>query len=356
MAKTRGNGSGSISPHKDGWRLRWVMPDGSRRSKVVGRMSRTSAERLLNEIVVDVARGDYQETPSRRVRFDAFAKEYLDYREPQISLGTYRNNLSYLNRPLASFSKLYMDQINQRTVDLWWSRQAAHPVNRRNAYFALRKMFKVAVKWGYVSAIPFEIENAGKDVSVPRPDWTMDDFDLVLTEVDPFYVSPLEVMFSAHLRLGELVALNGADYRDGAVNVSKQRTEQGLTTDTKTGQHATTKLMGRGVQATEARPRVIGTAPLFAGVKAARMPRKSLQDAWNKACEGAGLVNFHVHDIRHIGLSLVAESGAAEKVVQQRARHASSTSTKRYIHTSKRQHEEAVVKLDQLVNRLRKSS
>ncbi|MFT4281298.1 tyrosine-type recombinase/integrase [Microbacterium sp.] len=59
MAKQRGNGSVSISPYKDGWRLKWKMPDGSRKSKVIGKMSETAALRQLNEIIIDVARGDY---------------------------------------------------------------------------------------------------------------------------------------------------------------------------------------------------------------------------------------------------------------------------------------------------------
>jgi len=55
---------------------------------------------------------------------------------------------------------------------------------------------------------------------------------------------------------------------------------------------------------------------------------------------------FHIHDIRHIDLSLIAETGQDRKVIQQRARHASATSTDRYIHTTKRQHEKAVEDVD----------
>ncbi|WP_441004768.1 tyrosine-type recombinase/integrase [Microbacterium sp. CFBP 8794] len=86
------------------------------------------------------------------------------------------------------------------------------------------------------------------------------------------------------------------------------------------------------------------------------MPRNSLRDAWKEAVVVAGLENFRVHDLRHVGLSLVAEAGASEKVVQQRAGHASATSTRRYMHTNARQHAEAVEKVDALVARLTQGS
>lgn len=82
------------------------------------------------------------------------------------------------------------------------------------------------------------------------------------------------------------------------------------------------------------------------------MPRRSLQDTWNNAVIAAGLENFHAHDIRHIGLSLVAEDGASERVVQERAGHASATSTRRYLHSNERMHADAVEKVDALVSKL----
>lgn len=256
VAKQRGNGSGSISPYKEGWRLKWMMPDGSRKSKVIGKMSETAATKQLNEIIIDVARGDFQEAPTRRVRFDAFAKEYLAAREPLVAVGTYKNWQSLLRGPLKSFENLALDQLTQKTIDIWWSRQSKHPVNRRNAWFLLRKMMQMAVRWGYLSSWTVVMDNAGKDASTPRPDFTVADFDAVLAQLPEFYRAPVEVLFAGHLRLGELIALNGSDYRDGYVTVTKQKTSQGLTTGTKTDQVKTIKLLGRGVQALVARPRV----------------------------------------------------------------------------------------------------
>ena len=70
-----------------------------------------------------------------------------------------------------------------------------------------------------------------------------------------------------------------------------------------------------------------------------------------KAATEAGVHDFHLHDLRHVGLSLVVEE-AGLIVAQERAGHASATSTRRYLHTSERVHEEAVEKIDALMRRI----
>jgi integrase len=341
-------GDGSVTRHGGGFRLRWSQ-DGKRRSKVVKGMTERQARAHLREIQAGLI--PEPEPTTKRVRFDAFAAEYLAAREPLVAVGTYCNWVSLLRGPLKPFERLTLDQLDQRTVDLWWGRQGLHPVNRRNAWFLLRKLMRMAVRWGHLPSWNVVIDNAGRDVSTPRPDWTVADFDVVLAEVPDFYRAPIEVLFSGHLRLGELIALNGSDYRDGVVTVTKQRTAQGLTTGTKTDQVKSIKLLDRGVQALAARPGVIGSAPLFAGERAERITRQAIQKSWTKACAAAGRENFHLHDLRHVSLSLVAEV-APLKVVQQRAGHASPTSTQRYMHADKRQHAEAVEKVDELLRRI----
>ena len=344
----KANGEGSVTRHGDGWRLRWTAPDGTRKTKVIPKMSEKAARAQLREFQVL----GMPEPASRSRRFREFTVDYLAFREKDWQLTTYGNAVSIMNAHLLrAFGDLPLDRITQRRVDMWWASMADHQVQRRNCFFTLQKAMKTAKRWGEIPTWDVEIENAGKDVSVPRPTWSLADFDRVLRHVAPFYVAPLEVMFGAHLRVGELVALNGSDYKDGAVSVTKQRTARGLTTDTKYGEHGVTGLLERGRRALDSHPRVIGSAPLFAGERGPRITRLALRNAWMKAVAAEGLEDFHLHDIRHIGLTLVAEV-APMKVVQERARHRSSTSTQRYLHTDARVHDEAVAKVDELIRRI----
>ncbi len=111
---------------------------------------------------------------------------------------------------------------------------------------------------------PCKVKDPGKDVSRTRPHWQVADFDAVLAHVDQFYRPAIEVMFSAHVRLGELIALDWADVtRGGVITVTKQRLGLGFTADTKTGQHKRIQMLQRGVDALQTLPRGIGSTPLF---------------------------------------------------------------------------------------------
>lgn len=346
----RSKGAGSVEVYKDGYRLRWTEKDGTRRSKIVRPATKRQAEQLLREIVSGL---HVEESRPNGVRFSDLAQEYLSAREPLVAHGTYRNWVSLLNTTLLpAFGTLTLDQITQRRVDLWWARAGWKPVLRRNAYFTLRSMMKLAVRWGYLPAWTVEVEGAGKDVAQPRPTFEIQHVDRVLAHLDPFYRPAVEVLLSGHVRLGELVALDAGDYdrRTGKLTVTKQKTADGLTTDTKTRQHKTVRLLERGRVALDGLPTRI-SGPLFVGERSERITRRALRNAWVKAATEAGVPDFHLHDLRHVGLSLVVEE-AGIIVAQERAGHASPTSTRRYLHTSDRVHEEAVKRIDALLRRI----
>ncbi|MBD8509843.1 site-specific integrase [Microbacterium sp. CFBP 8790] len=351
----RSHGTGNISEYKDGFRLKWSTPEGGRGSKVLRPSTRRQAEQELRRILAEVDRGEHQDDRRGAVTFDAFFKDWLALRELEVKPSTFKNLVSLHKTVLSpTFGSRKLNTITRRSVDLWWAKHSSHPVTRRNAYYALRGALEQAVDWGMLSVSPCKVKDPGKDVSKKRPTWSVEDFDAVLSHVDAFYRPAIEVMFAGHLRLGELIALDWSDVsRDGLITVTKQKLGLGFTADTKTGQHKRIKLLQRGVDALQKLPRGIGSTPLFPGKRAERMPRRSLQDAWDDALKAAGYENFHVHDVRHIGLSLVAEAGASERVVQEPAGHASATFTRRYLHSNERMHADAVRKVDALVSKLR---
>lgn len=349
----RAHGTGTVTPYKDGFQVKWSTPEGGRSSKVVRPSTRRQAEQELRRILAEVDTGAWVDERKGAITFDTMAKDWLALKETQLAHKTivdYRSLLKTTIMP--TFGGRKLNAITKRSIDIWWSRHSTHKVTRRNAGYVLKMILGQAVEWNLLSTSPYSVKGSGKDESVQRPDWQVEDFDAVLAKVDAFYKPALEVMFAGHFRLGELIALNGADVRGGMVSSTRQKTGAGYTTDTKTRQHKNIQLLQRGRDALASMPRAIGDAPLFHGERAARMPRRSLQNAWNAAVQAAGYEDFHVHDIRHLSLSLVAEAGASEKVVQQRAGHASATSTRRYMHTSKRQHAEAVERVDALVQQL----
>ncbi|MCL2515137.1 MAG: site-specific integrase [Microbacteriaceae bacterium] len=306
-----------------------------------------TARNRLHEIEVDIRRGDYWDNRKARITFREFMKKYMEFRATQVRETERRNNESYLKVHLnPAFGNLRMDQITSEKVDAWWSSQPPREI-RRVCYGFLRHAMKYALRWGYIRTNPCMVEEPSKAVGPARPTWSVEQFYEVLEKVPAHLHAPLHVMFAGHLRLGELIALNADDYdyETGELTVTKQKNSLGQTTETKTGLSKTIVLLDNGIEALAAAPRRIGATPLFAGERGERLNRITLRKRWNAAVAETGYENFHLHDLRHIGLSLVAASNAPLKDLMERGGHRSIGGVMRYQHTDKQRHKKLARKV-----------
>jgi integrase len=343
MARTRKQG-GSVRRLRSG---RWqAMVDNDGRRVSIGGTFDTEqdAHDALRKAVVAADRGTFKPTRSAP-GFEPFARREVRLRDirPRTRAG-YESLLSTTLLPF--FGARRLDQITIGDVKVWWSIEGRRPVRRRNAYFLLRSVMGSAVDEGLIESSPCRVKDAGKDVAAKRPTFTVADFDAALSHVPAPYHPALEMLFSAHVRLGELIGLNAADYdaTSGIVHVTKSDTGP-----TKTGQEKHVRLLQRGVDAMtdylSEQPR-IGNAPLFSGPKGGRLPRATLRSAWIAACDAAGLEDFHLHDLRHTGLTAVAQAGASLKDIQARGGHASVQAAMRYQHSSAERDAEVAAMVD----------
>lgn len=100
---------------------------------------------------------------------------------------------------------------------------------------------RAAVDEGLIESSSCRVKDAGKDVATKRPTFAVADFDAALSFLPSPYRPAMEMLFAAHLRLGELIGLNAADYdagSSGVVHVTKSDTGP-----TKTGQAKRVRLL-----------------------------------------------------------------------------------------------------------------
>lgn len=73
----------------------------------------------------------------------------------------------------------------------------------------------------------------------------------------------------------------------------------------------------------------------------------SIDRAFNKALEDAGIVDFRFHDLRHSAGTRLADAGVSIVVIAEILGHSSLTTTKRYTHATDTAKREAMEKLAQ---------
>lgn len=323
------------------WQARFTTDEGERRS--LGTFAtKGEAFRALTPVQADLARGVWHDPRKGEVLFLDYAARVHDERKATLTPGTWKNQASLLRKHLMpAFGARNVGDIKRSDVRTWWARKAEHPVTRRNAYFLLRVILATAVEDELILVSPAQVKNAGADVAKRRPTFTVGDFTAVLAQM-PLDLGPAcWVLFGAHLRLGELCGLHRGDYSpaDGSLLVERQLTaSDGRVQErrTKTGQTKKVRLPAPAVAALEAyilEHPALPYEPMFQGPRG-RLTAHWIRKHWEAVRAAAGLPDFHLHDVRHTSLTLVAQGGATLKEVQHRGGHASVTAALRYQHAT----------------------
>ncbi|WP_170047693.1 tyrosine-type recombinase/integrase, partial [Couchioplanes caeruleus] len=93
-------------------------------------------------------------------------------------------------------------------------------------------------------------------------------------------------------------------------------------------------------------------ARLFTGPRGGRISTAVLRDAthWDEVVTELGYEHLRRHDLRHTGLTWMADAGVPVHVLRKIAGHGSLTTTQRYLHPDQRSIEDAGTALSAHLN------
>jgi integrase len=133
-------------------------------------------------------------------------------------------------------------------------------------------------------------------------------------------------------------------YRDGAIHVGEPKTSAGVRT-VNVPPHIRPMFkkhladhVGKG-----------GDALLFTGKDGGHLRHYEYQYPWEKARDAIGKPNFRVHDLRHVGAVLAAQSGATTAELMHRLGHTTPAMALRYQHVAEGRDAEIAERLSKLV-------
>jgi integrase len=92
---------------------------------------------------------------------------------------------------------------------------------------------------------------------------------------------------------------------------------------------------------------------VFVGPKGAPLRRSNFRPTWNAARMRAGAQEMHFHDLRHVGGTLAAATGASLKELMARLGHSSTRAALMYQHASRDRDQAIARALGGLVQQVR---
>jgi integrase len=240
------------------------------------------------------------------------------------------------------FGSKRLDHVTVAAVNGWYSELPDGAVVRRQVYSLMKAMMNAARNEGYLPGDknPCQIVGAGQNRYSERPHMSIEQVDAILSNLEGDMFALATLAFNAHLRLGEVLALRRGDVDlvSAKVHVRRAVTEVGNVQVEGTPKNSHERTIDLDVEGLSSIRDFLGGQNrqpgdrLFQRADASTLRHFHVHRVWNRARQAAGLPQFRFHDLRHAGLTMLAEAGVPISGLKYRAGHESDNAALGYQH------------------------
>ncbi|NIO48011.1 MAG: tyrosine-type recombinase/integrase [Candidatus Aminicenantes bacterium] len=296
--------------------------EGRRIRKKIG--SKRDAENALAAIKADILRGEYRFKKDRKVRFEDFAKEYLEY--AKINKRSWTRDESSLKRLLSFFGDMLLSKISARHIEEYkkmrLEKVKTGTINRELA--CLKHMFTIAEKLGR-----FDDKNPVKQVEFfQERQYVMKILDREeinrLIDAAADHLKPILIIaLNTGMRRGEIFNLRWSDidFIDHYIHIKKTKS------------NVMRNVPMNSVVATTLKNIEKKSEFIFPSLWSKK--HKHINDVFNSfktACSNAGIKDLRFHDLRHTAATLMVTGGVDLATVSQILGHSTIQMTMKYAH------------------------
>jgi integrase len=260
---------------------------------------------------------------------------------------------------LPALDDMPLGKITPDLMRTWHARLAIGPVYRARAYSLLSAITRTAVDDRLIAASPCVIRGAGnakraRDITLP----TLEDLARIVDAIEPSYRLLVQICAFCGLRYGEAAELRrkDIDMRSRVIHVSR-----GVTWVNGEAIIGPPK-SAAGIRDVAIPPHLLplihdhlrdhaGIELLFPSPRGQQMRHQEFWPHWQAAREAAGRPDLHVHDLRHLGATLAAQSGATLEELMARLGHSTPDMAMAYQHVAAQRDREIAEALSALVIR-----
>ncbi|MEO3811948.1 tyrosine-type recombinase/integrase [Sphaerisporangium sp. B11E5] len=347
MAEKRKRRFGRVRKLPSGrFQARYPGPDGVDHPAPYTFTSEREAERWLVLKEAEIQRGDWMSPDAGKVLFEVYAKSWIDDRVLKVRTeGLYRSLLK--NHLVPTFGNYNVCDLKEADVRRWRKERlgVVGQSTVAKAYQLLKSIMSTAVEDELIRKNPCRIKGAGTPDTPERQMIPLAKVLEIMGKVPERYRALVLLGTFTSLRWGELAGLRrpNLDLDGGVVRVVSELAELDggkLMEDTPKSRAGRRVVSIPQEIIPELRHHLDRFAEqeengrVFVGPKGAWLRRSGFRRIWNKARADVGLPGLHFHDLRHVGNTLAAASGASLKELMARMGHASPRAALIYQHAT----------------------
>lgn len=304
------------------------------------------ADEWLAEVRVALAKGTLIDARAGKIPLREFFETFLQCNDLEEStILDYR--CRFRTRIDGSLGHRPLNEITVEEIKGWWvALKKTHPTTRSSnakAYRLLQTLCNDAVDSELIARSPCRIKGAGREHPKERPVVTLE-LAAALADAMPAHMRVVVSLgIWSQLRLGEILGLRRCDIDLDAAEIHVRQAAKHLTTGairfgTPKEESRRTLVMPEPLRQdlAEHLERFVKDGPyslLVTGAKGGPLRPQVLGPAFRTALEGVGLPKgTHIHDLRHSGATLYAQSGATLKETMSQLGHRSQRAALIYQH------------------------
>lgn len=304
------------------------------------------AERWLVLKEAEIHRGEWLNPNAGKIPFEVYATQWIDDRvlKPRTE-GLYRSLLR--NHLAPTFGRYQLADIKEADVRRW-RKERLDEVGQSTvakAYQLLKSILNTAVDDELIRRNPCRIKAAGTPDTPERDMIPLTKIVEILNKIPQRYRALVLLGTFASLRWGELAGLRRAhlDLAGGVVRVvgSVAELDGGKLLDDTPKSRASRRTVALPAEIIPDLQAHLDTfaefgpdGRVFVGPRGGPLRRSGFRRIWNKTRADVGLPDLHFHDLRHVGNTLAASTGASLKELMTRMGHASPRAALIYQHAS----------------------
>lgn len=311
-----------------------VTHDAGRIRKAIG--SKKDAENILTATIADILRDEYNFKKSQKIRFEDFAKEYLEYSKVNKKPNSYTRDKSSFGHLIPHFKGMALSSIKPKHIEDYKkarldtdikvrpSKKKPDPGTINRELDSLQAMFTVAEKLE-----KFEGKNPVKAVQkLPMQEKSMkilkrDEIDRLIKVCDGFTRALVIIALNTAMRKNEILNLRwyDVDFTGGFVHIKESKSS-------KIRKVPMNEVVRNTIKEVEREGEFI-----FHNPKTGTRIRDFYR-SWKTACKDAKISDLRFHDLRHTAATLMVQGGIDLVTVRDILGHANIQMTVKYAHST----------------------
>jgi len=314
---------------------------GKRKRKKIG-PSKKLAEQVLKDVQIKIAKGEYLGVyEERKVLFENFTKEYLEYSKTNKSFSTYqRRDRVSTNRLEKAFHGYYLHEITPKMIEDYKAERLKEvtPTTTNKDISCLKHMYTKAAEWGYLTRNPAKEVKLLKEPPGRLRYLEPEEIKKLLDACTP-YLRPIVVTaLNTGMRKGEILNLKWSD-----VDLKNRKITLFNTKNNEMRMIPVNKTLCQ--ELTVLKSNCQNEGYVFCNA-VNQQPFKDIKKSFTSALKKCDIKDFRFHDLRHTFASRLVMKGVDLRTVQQLMGHKSIKMTMRYSHLSPGHLQDSVEKLD----------